>query len=719
MAAKLVAEEGTLKGLVLSLEDGNQWVIGRDPDACQLLVEDPSTSRKHLVCRLTPQGIQVENLSTTNPIQVNDEEVKEPRLLQNGDAVRIGDGTFRFYAEAAAHLFNENNNTKQEVSITPISPELASTEENKDQTPEKEKLDEEKAKEEKPQEEKPQEEIKAAPLAKEDQGREKQDEEKQAKEEQKEEGQKVMEAPQLEEEFEIENTALQPSPTPQPLPKDPAIPTSAPTENNDSKNVDEEDRHDTIFGEENEKAPLAEINFGLLETGRWLLKVITGPNNGAEFQMQTGSSYVIGTDPNTCDIVFHDTSVSRQHARITIGSDDAIFIEDLKSRNGTTVDGEPVKEKIKLATNLIVTIGTTSFVVFDREGEMRTIISPLMPSIVRTLKEDTKDDEGTSATKPEEAAAAAQAATPPPEVPHHIHLGAFILIGILTGLFVIVGIGVTTLFKSEPVVIQQTVDPTQMLDSALAQFPSVKYTFNKGTGQLLLVGHVQTASDRSQLLYSLRGMNFIKSLDDSGIVIDEYVWREINQVVEKNPDWKGITIMAPTPGHFVVSGYLKTRAQADRLSEYLNANFPYPDLLEKRVVVDEEVTSSIVSILQNRGFNSVTAKLDNGEVTLKGPIPIGKGKDFDAAVAAIKEIRGVRSVRNLASEQQPEQAFVNISDKYEVTGISNQSGKFSVVINGRILMQGDALDGMTITGIQPHAIYLEKGVTKYRIDYNK
>ena len=71
MAAKLVAEEGALKGLVLSLEDGDQWVIGRDPDACQLLIEDPSTSRKHLVCKTTPKGIVVENLSETNPIQVS------------------------------------------------------------------------------------------------------------------------------------------------------------------------------------------------------------------------------------------------------------------------------------------------------------------------------------------------------------------------------------------------------------------------------------------------------------------------------------------------------------------------------------------------------------------------------------------------------------------------------------------------------------------------
>ena len=106
MGAKLVAEEGLLKGLVLSFEAGDQWIVGRDPDACQLLIEDPSASRKHLVCRNTPEGIVLENLSHTNPVQVNDEELKSPRLLLNGDTVKIGNGVYRYYSESGAHLFN-------------------------------------------------------------------------------------------------------------------------------------------------------------------------------------------------------------------------------------------------------------------------------------------------------------------------------------------------------------------------------------------------------------------------------------------------------------------------------------------------------------------------------------------------------------------------------------------------------------------------------------
>ena len=443
--------------------------------------------------------------------------------------------------------------------------------------------------------------------------------------------------------------------------------------------------------------------------------------------MQTGSSYVIGTDPNACDIVFHDTSVSRQHARITVAQDETLSIEDLKSRNGTTVDGEPLTGKRPLTPNMLVSVGTTSFIVFDREGEMHTIISPLMPSIVKVLQtEEPKPAQAGPAPAGAEAGAGAAVAAAPlpavakvPEPHHHITLGAFILIGILTGLFVVVGVGTSMLFKSQPIVVTETVNPTQSLDSALAAFPSVKYSFNKNTGQLLLVGHVATATDRSQLLYGLQGLKFIKNLDDSGLVIDEYVWREINQVIEKNPEWKGISVIAPQPGHFVVSGYLKTRSQGDRLSDYLNANFPYPDLLEKRLVVNEEVVGSVDTIVQKYGLSNLKATFDNGEIVLSGGVPTGKEGDFSKALAEIKGIRGVRNVRNLATALAGEQSLVNISDKYEVSGLSNQGGKLSVVINGRILMKGDVLDGMLITNIVPNGVYLEKDGCGYRIDINR
>lgn len=609
MAERLVVEEGDLKGLSLSLEEGEAWTIGRDPDECQLVIEDPLVSRRHLIAHRTPEGIVVENLSTTNPVQVNDEEIDEPRLLQHGDTLKIGRELIRFYEDSSVH---------------------------------------------------------------------------------------IDEAPENLEDLEDRDTL-----PPNDIPPMPQAPIAEPSSH-------------TIFDEENpDLATLAEIDFGLVETGRWLLKVVGGPNNGAEFYMETGRNYVIGTDPKNCDIVFHDTSVSRQHARIVVTPDDTLTIEDLNSRNGVLVEGTAIKEAQPLATNTIVTLGTTSFVVYDREGEMQTIISPLLPSIVKVLQQPTKEEAAAAeALKPEPVPTEP---LPPPKPVNQ--WGPYIIFGTLIALFSLAAIGTSLLFKTEPVpmIVQENAD--QLIQEATAPFPTVHYNFNKGSGAILLLGHVSNSPAKNQLLYNLQKLKFIKSIDDSGIVIDEYVVREVNSILSDNPAWKGISIHSPGAGQFVMSGYLQTHKQADQLASYISLNFPYLDLLKKEVVVEEDIVNEIISWLQDARLPEIVPKMTNSEVTLTGLIPPDGVEEFGGLIERIKHIPGVRVVNNHARLQTPEASLVNISDRYQVSGKSRIGTKYTVVINGRILSEGDDLDGMIITKITPNQVSLEKDGVKYRIDY--
>jgi type III secretion system YscD/HrpQ family protein len=480
-----------------------------------------------------------------------------------------------------------------------------------------------------------------------------------------------------------------------------------------------EPHEDTIFDENAPagKDALAEINFEVLDTGRWLLKVLSGPNKGAEFSMQAANTYTIGTDPNTCDVVFHDTSVSRQHVRIAISSEDALSIEDLQSRNGTLMDGEPLKIKKALPPNTVVSLGTTSFIVYDREGEMQTIISPFLPSIVKVLQkeEEKKDGEKTGAPSSIQEETALQRAK---EKASH-HFGSMIAIAIIGGLLLIAGIGTVSLFQSHPVVVAEPVNIEGQLHDALSPFPSIKYQFNKTTGTLLLIGHVLTNTNRNQIRYNLEGLSFVRSIDDSGVIIDEFVWQEMNQLLTNNPNWRGITIQATAPGHFVLSGYLQTRKQAEQLSQYVSENFRYLDLLEKKVVVDEDVIAGVTSQLQTLGLKNAAVQVSNGELVISGNLPGNKTEAFQKLLKQFSGIQGVWNVRNLVTELPPEQTLINISDKYTVTGYSNLGNTISVVINGRILSQGDSLDGMAITTIKPNMIMLEKDAVKYRIDYSR
>ena len=75
------------------------------------------------------------------------------------------------------------------------------------------------------------------------------------------------------------------------------------------------------------------------------LDAITGPAMGRRYPLEN-SQYVLGRHPD-CDIVLESGSVSRQHARIS-KSGTHFVLEDLKSRNGSFVNGRLIGEPTKL-----------------------------------------------------------------------------------------------------------------------------------------------------------------------------------------------------------------------------------------------------------------------------------------------------------------------------------------------------------------------------------
>lgn len=73
-----------------------------------------------------------------------------------------------------------------------------------------------------------------------------------------------------------------------------------------------------------------------------LIKSPGGAGGNLTFEL-TAPATVIGRE-DSCDIVVQSTAVSRRHARITRGTDGQYYVEDLNSRNGITVNNEPVAQ---------------------------------------------------------------------------------------------------------------------------------------------------------------------------------------------------------------------------------------------------------------------------------------------------------------------------------------------------------------------------------------
>jgi len=76
------------------------------------------------------------------------------------------------------------------------------------------------------------------------------------------------------------------------------------------------------------------------------LHVIRGPNAGQVFSVDEDPT-LLGRHP-TCHVVLDDPSISRYHAQVIVRPD-GFFVEDLRSRNGTKVNGELIEQASRLA----------------------------------------------------------------------------------------------------------------------------------------------------------------------------------------------------------------------------------------------------------------------------------------------------------------------------------------------------------------------------------
>ena len=88
-----------------------------------------------------------------------------------------------------------------------------------------------------------------------------------------------------------------------------------------------------------------------------------------EFVLASGEN-LLGRDPAARVYVDH-TSVSRRHARISIGSERAT-LEDLKSRNGTFVDGRRIDTPTEIHHGAIIGLGPITFTFLVLSGPVST-----------------------------------------------------------------------------------------------------------------------------------------------------------------------------------------------------------------------------------------------------------------------------------------------------------------------------------------------------------
>jgi type III secretion system YscD/HrpQ family protein len=606
---KLFATLGPLKGMIIDLEEKEKIIIGRDPDLCDIVLEDTSVSRKHLEVEKTPLGFKATNLSLTNPLEIN-ENVIDTQELNEGDFLKIGDTIFEYTKDEAA-IFEEEKLSDEE--------KLKDNEEPEDEKPEDEELEDEELEDEEPEE-----------------------------------------AIQKEEEI-------------------------GPKEENE-----------TIFQQEESFFPSSFIS-----DTPYILKVISGANASAEFGLEKEKQYIIGKDPNFCDIVFTDLSVSKQNTKISVDENGDIFIEDLNSKNGSFVNNTPIKEKTKISNNDLITVGTSTFLIISKESMDETIYTPA-PAF--EVKEEKKEK-----TKEKELSIWQKQKIP---TKHLIFASSIFII-----IFVIF-LSFFSLFKSSKID-EKIKNPNEMIATAIKDFSTIEFSFAPSSKELLLSGHVMSTLDKQELMYNLDQLDFISKIEDN-VIIDEGVVKNFNQVLDQADDYRSVHLLNPKPSEFILSGYVDNTKQFEALVDYVNLNFNYLDKLKNMVVINEVLNAEIFTMLQKYNLSGITFEMISNELVLSGRYNEKEKDEFYKLISELKKTNGITYIKNLALPSSQEMARIDITNKYKITGYATADGMdISVVANGKIVTIGDLLDGLLITQIEPSEIYLEKDEIKYKIGYSR
>jgi pSer/pThr/pTyr-binding forkhead associated (FHA) protein len=110
--------------------------------------------------------------------------------------------------------------------------------------------------------------------------------------------------------------------------------------------------------------------------------------SGGRIPLHRGQQYVLGRDKE-CDIVLDDGACSRRHARVVVAKTrDELLFEDLKSHNGSFVDGVLVRGRQIVPDGARIRVGGTIFL-----AQLTEALTEGRLAETRTFEEDDGDSD--------------------------------------------------------------------------------------------------------------------------------------------------------------------------------------------------------------------------------------------------------------------------------------------------------------------------------------
>jgi type III secretion system YscD/HrpQ family protein len=435
---------------------------------------------------------------------------------------------------------------------------------------------------------------------------------------------------------------------------------------------------------------------------RFILKVLTGPNQGAELELSAGA-YVIGS-ADECDVNFSDALVAPRHLSVEL-SEDSIVAKRLDGK--VFVDGKPMvdtRQTIKFFQ--FVTAGSTYFLFGPAGREWpQGVPGPLPP-----LEPETETQPKSAAPEPAKSLEKPKDEASPTDRAKKVALLTFLLFSVLA----VSSFLLMSLDRRDP-------PPPATAESIL---PGVKAMVQKQpyaeavtvgirNSRVFVSGFVPTNAEARQLRSLVTRPDGLVACD---VVSDEEILAAVGEILDSFRS--GLRAKMDSAGGVEISGFAGDTDTWNQLRTILESDLPGYPRLKFSVVSGNQVISEGEAILRQSGLTSlIHLEATSAGLTASGSVP---PMEAEVWAQAKDKIRSELPAGVMLKDQVTSGGDSSSVDDYLLSSISMGPLPWVTLRNGMKLFPGAVLpNGWTLQTIQPESVELRQGDDTITIDLGK
>jgi type III secretion system YscD/HrpQ family protein len=430
-----------------------------------------------------------------------------------------------------------------------------------------------------------------------------------------------------------------------------------------------------------------------------LLKILTGPHEGAEIPIHNGR-YVVGNSFE-CDIVIRDTLVESQHLELLIESDQ-IYARPLAGK--TLVNQVPLDEAgCEITYYQSLTLGGT-----------RMMLGPVDEPWILPQEESMPAPEPVEKSRPKEPKEERENQRKHRTSRRPAILSVLLLATAVAGC-VSFGVWASRNLPDKSAEPEKPAVPPhsqpKSFETSLRELPfGQNLQVEKIDNRLFITGYVPTYSDRKQLRSLVASLSPLASVR---VFVSEQILSDTNLLLQDQVSQ--LVLATKAPGQISVTGIVATRRNWQELRTRLLADVQgLKEVNDSKVYDANEIAARVNDFLEKGGFSGKLQLISNyPSFTLVGRLNRRERDAWDNLQNRIPEVFGFPIALSSEIKQTGGTGFEgNI-----VENISIDELRWATLRDGRRLFEGSLLPGgYRIQKIQPDGILIsKKGIPGYLV----